>query len=64
MGYLLKRKLVDFGIVDLEPVTITWEKTKPIIEGLREEYNPRMYEFFEYLYKETKKRSQKLLVQQ
>jgi hypothetical protein len=36
---------------------VTWEKIKPLVDGLRKEYQgPRYYEWFEYLYEEMKKR--------
>jgi len=59
-GVLLHRKLADIGtIADLLPVEMTWEKMKPIVEGMRKQFNePRFYEWFEYLYNEMKKREQ------
>jgi len=60
-GYLLHRKMIDFDLADMSPVSSAWRKTKPVIEGWREEYNsPRLNEWFEYLYNETKKREQTL----
>jgi hypothetical protein len=38
-GYLLHRKMIDFDLADMSPVSSTWRKTKPVIEGWREEYN-------------------------
>lgn len=62
VGVLLHRKLVDIGVVaDLLPVEMTWEKMKPIVGGMRKQFNdPRFYEWFEYLYNEMKKREQQL----
>jgi len=62
IGVLLRNKLIDASLVDqLFPVIITWEKTKPIVEGMRKEYHdPGFFEWFEYLYNEMKKREQKL----
>jgi len=63
IGILLHRKLVDIGLVDdlfSGVVKVTWEKIKPIAEGHRKKYNwPQMYEWFEYLYDEMKKREQR-----
>jgi hypothetical protein len=60
-GYLLKK-----GLVDLEdihhysaPLGIIshWEKFKSLIEYRRKQYNyPRLWESFEYLYNESKKK--------
>jgi len=58
IGYLLHRKMVDFGLVELLPTIATWEKVKPIIEGLRERHSRPILTWFEYLYNETKKREQ------
>jgi len=64
VGVLLRRKLVDLGLVDElshTEATIVWEKVKPLIEGRRKELNqPTTYQSFEYLYNELKKREQKL----
>ena len=60
-GYLLHRKMIDFDLAEISPVSSTWRKIKPIIEGFREQYNmPRMLEWFEYLYNEMQKREQRL----
>ena len=60
IGVLLHRKLIDIGVVDeLYAVEMRWEKMKPLIEGLRKHFNePRLYEWFEYLYNEIQKREQ------
>lgn len=62
VGVLLRRKLVDIGLVDElfhTEATVIWEKVKPIILGLREQFNdPRVFGWFEYLYNEVKKREQ------
>ena len=61
MGFLLQKKLVDYEIVRQLPIAMTWNKVKPIVEGVRKQWNsPAMYEEFEYLYNEMKKREQKL----
>jgi hypothetical protein len=61
IGVLLRNKLIDASLVDqLFPVVITWEKTKPLVGGMRKEYHdPGFFEWFEYLYNEVKKRGQK-----
>jgi hypothetical protein len=60
LGVLFKNKLIDPALIDqLFPITIEWEKMKPLIEGMRKEYdNPGFFEWFEYLYKEMKEREQ------
>jgi hypothetical protein len=59
MGLLLQKKLVDPEILSHLPVFITWNKVKPIVEGVRKETNdPGWYEEFEYLYNELKRREQ------
>jgi hypothetical protein len=64
VGVLLRRKLVDIGLVDElfhTEATLLWEKMKPIAEGRRKELNqPTAYQCFEYLYNEMKKREQQL----
>jgi len=61
MGLLLQKKLVDYEIVKQLPISMTWRKVKPLVEGIRKQFNsPGMYEEFEYLYNEMKKRRQKL----
>jgi hypothetical protein len=61
IGVLLRNKLIDASLVDqLFPVIATWEKTKPLAEGMRKEHHdPGFFEWFEYLYNEIKKREQK-----
>ncbi len=60
LGVLVKRKLVDIGLVaDIYAVDETWEKLKPWIEETRRRANnPKLYEWFEHLYNEMKKREQ------
>jgi hypothetical protein len=64
IGMLLKRNLMDADFAwDLfgSGYFLAWEKVKPWVEGLRKQWNtPDSYSFFEYLYKEMKKREQKL----
>ena len=58
MGYLLHKKMIDIGLVELLPTVATWERLKPIIEGLRKRSNRPLLTWFEYLYNEMKKREQ------
>jgi hypothetical protein len=64
VGVLLHRRLIDIGLVDdlfSSPVRRAWEKLKPIAEGERNQtQRPQIWEWFEYLYNEIKKREQKL----
>ncbi|MFQ6064594.1 MAG: hypothetical protein ACE5L6_03880 [Candidatus Bathyarchaeia archaeon] len=56
-GYLLHKEMIDFDLAEISPVSSTWRKTKPIIEGFREQRNePRLLEWFEYLYNEMQRR--------
>lgn len=59
-GFLLHRRLLDFELAcEVLPISMTWEKMKSIVEGTRQQYNfPTLYEWFEYLYNEVKKREQ------
>lgn len=60
MGLLLQKKLVDYEIVRQLPVGMTWRKVKPLVEGVRKQFNmPSMYVEFEYLYNEIEKREQR-----
>jgi hypothetical protein len=64
IGALLNRKLIDIVMVDdllTGPIIRTWEKVRPIAEGIRKNLNyPQAFEWFEYLYNELKKREQQL----
>jgi hypothetical protein len=64
IGILLKRKLVDIELVDdmfTSPIKLTWEKVKDItLEARKVRNQPEIFEWFEYLYTEMKKRDQKL----
>jgi hypothetical protein len=62
LGLLVKRKLVDIGLVaDRYDVSARYEKLRPWIEEMRRRANnPRLYEWFEYLYNEAKKREQQV----
>jgi hypothetical protein len=61
IGVLLHRKLVDVDLIrELFAVRRVWEKMKPIVNGVREEYHHQQYyEWFEYLYNEMKQREQR-----
>jgi hypothetical protein len=64
IGVLLQKKLIDINLVDALfsiPLKYMYERMKPIIEGNKEQFhNPRVFEYFEYLYNEMKKREQEL----
>jgi hypothetical protein len=60
LGVLLSEKLIDINLCQkLFTVDTYWEKAKPVIMGLRKQQGkPTLYEWFEYLYNEMKKREQ------
>ena len=60
LGMLLRRGLIDPDMAySVFSVGILWEKLKPIVEGVRKHFDePRLFEDFEYLYNEMKKREQ------
>jgi hypothetical protein len=64
IGILLRRKLVDIGLVDdlfTAPLNMAWDIMKDSITEIRKEYSqPTIFEWFEYLYNEMQKREQKL----
>ena len=62
LGVLLSEKLIDINLCQkLFTVDMYWEKAKPVVIGLRKQHGkPTLYEWFEYLYNEVKKREQKL----
>jgi len=63
IGVLVRRNLISMDLVDdllSSPISDTWEKLKPLIEGRREQLKrPQTMEWFEYLYNEMKKREQR-----
>jgi hypothetical protein len=63
VGVLLRRKLIDIGLVDdlfSDSLKLTWEKVRtPMLEVRKRGIYPRAYENFEYLYNEMKKREQR-----
>jgi len=64
IGVLLNRKTIDISIVDdmlSTQILLLWEKIEPITKEYRESMKrPQLWEWFEYLYKEIKKREQQL----
>ena len=64
VGILLHRKLRDIGLVDdlfTAPVNMAWDMMKDSIIEVRKQYGqPTIFEWFEDLYNELKKREQKL----
>jgi hypothetical protein len=64
IGVLLHRKLIDIALVDdlfTAPVKMAGDAMKDSITEARKEYGqPTIFEWFEYLYNEMKKREQQL----
>jgi hypothetical protein len=64
VGILYMMKLIDLNLVNRllgDPILMTWEKGKPLVEGFREYFhNPGIFWQFEYLYNEIRKRQQTL----
>jgi hypothetical protein len=62
IGILLHRKLVDIALVDdlfSYSIKTIWERIKEVVEEVRKHHNaPQIWEWFEYLYNELKKREQ------
>jgi hypothetical protein len=59
VGVLLRRRLIEFDMVDDLLGNSTrqlWEKVLPMIREARERYDPRLYEHFEFLYDEMTRR--------
>jgi hypothetical protein len=61
LGFLVKRKLIDIGLVaDRYDMYEVHEKLRPWIEETRRRANnPKLYEWFEYVVKEMKKREER-----
>jgi hypothetical protein len=62
-GVLLHRKIVDidflYDIFGSIAIKLHWEKVKPLVLGIRELFhNPGVFQWFEYLYDEMKKKEQ------
>jgi hypothetical protein len=64
VGILLHRNLIDIGLVDdlfSYSIKTIWEKIRDVVEAVRKHHNaPQIWEWFEYLYNEMKKREQAL----
>jgi hypothetical protein len=61
IGVLLQKRLIDINLVDTlfsVPLKLFYERMKPIIEANSEQFRRRVFENFEYLYNELKKREQ------
>jgi len=62
IGILLFRKLVDIEMIAqmfTMPAKTTWEKVQLLVEGGRRQLSPLLFEDFEYLYNEIRKREQR-----
>jgi hypothetical protein len=63
IGIMVNKKLVDADIVYSfwgDIIESSWEKIKPMIGDMRKDENaPNMFEFWEYLYNEMKKRDRR-----
>ena len=63
-GYLLNKQLIDIESIEYVvsgSTKMLWDKLKPIIEGMRKQYNlPELSKWFEYLNVELQKREQRL----
>jgi hypothetical protein len=61
IGVLLHEKLADIeALKELFPIERVWEKLAPVLLGYRKQVgDPEIYEWFECLYNEVKKREQK-----
>lgn len=61
VGVLASEKLLDINLVQkLFTVEVFWEKAEPIVKGMRKQLGkPALYEWFEYLYNEVKKKEER-----
>ena len=60
VGVLLRRRLIEFDMVDDLLGNSTrqlWDKVVPMIREARDRYDPRLYEHFEFLYDEMNRRA-------
>ena len=60
VGVLLRRRLIEFDMVDDLLGNSTrqlWEKVLPMIREAHERHDPRLYEHFELLYEEMTRRA-------
>jgi hypothetical protein len=62
IGVLLHRRLVDIEpLRELFPIETGWRKLEPIlIHSRKKSGNPGIWQWFEYLYNEAKKKEQEL----
>jgi hypothetical protein len=63
IGILLHRGLIDVELVEdmfSNLIKDSYERVKPVVEGIRSRGKSQHYEWFEYLYNEIEKREQKL----
>lgn len=64
LGFLLYKQLIDIETIEYiisGSSKNVWEKVKPIIEGMRKQYNmPELNKWFEYLNNELQKREKRL----
>jgi len=62
IGILLHKKLIDIEMADdlfSYSIRTIWEKIREVVEAVRKHHNaPQIWEWFEYLYNEMKKREQ------
>ena len=64
VGVLLYRRLIDISLVDdllSSEILILWEHIEPAVKKVRADMNrPQLFEYFEYLYEQMKRRERKL----
>jgi hypothetical protein len=64
IGILLHKKLIDIEMADdlfSYSIKTIWEKIREVVEAVRKHHNaPQIWEWFEYLYNEMKKRERQL----
>jgi len=64
VGVLLYRKMIDIALVDdllSSEILLLWENIEPAVKKMRAGINrPQLFEYFEYLYEQIKRREQKL----
>ncbi len=64
VGVLLYRKMIDIALVDdllSSETLILWEKIEPAVKQMRIRMNrPQLFEYFEHLYEQIRRREQKL----
>ena len=61
IGFLLHRRLIDVDIIEYllsGSTSRVWDKLKPIIDAMRKRHMPELFEWFEYLHVELKKKEQ------